>query len=252
VEVRVDELAQHGNDKRYPYESIGLKKAEEPIHLGGGDVYKGTMHYTAQFISALALKFDKFADRPNELQAIASDSGEGGGGDAFDNGSNLHSPPIPEGITAWHPFGAEAAEKSREKKATDSESTHTASTSPTTDNKEADNSAPTAVELSQDELLDQQSGILVLNIISGDLTKKARVEVVMDDSYWPAFATVKARSTTACWEHVGESFVKELDFSQISLRLDESINDDKDHIVAEWKGGVKAFLEMTLVCMFPV
>ena len=251
----MSELAQHGKDKRYPYESTGLKTAEDPIELSGGDVYKGTLHYTAQFVSALALKFNKFADRPNELQSIVGDSGEGGGGDAIDDAGNVSTPPIPQGITARHPFGGEAAEKTREKKTTDTESTHTshtAHTTSTTDSKDANDPGTDMAELSQDELLNHQSGVIILNVISGNLAKKARVEVVLDDSYWPAFATIKARSTTACWEHVGESFVKELDFSQISLRLDESSQDDKDHVIAEWKGSVKTFLEMTMVRIFPL
>ncbi len=60
----------------------------------------------------------------------------------------------------------------------------------------------------------------------------------------------KARSHHAQWEYVGEGFVKEVDFSRVWLRLNESDDVDKDDIVAEWKGDAKAFLQSTLVC-FP-
>lgn len=71
--------------------------------------------------------------------------------------------------------------------------------------------------------------------------------MLLDDGYWPAFATLKARSTHAQWQHVGEGFIKELDFGRVWLRLNENADGDKDDIIAEWKGGAKSFLETTLV-----
>jgi hypothetical protein len=71
----------------------------------------------------------------------------------------------------------------------------------------------------------------------------------LDDGYWPCFTTVKARSTHAQWEHVGEGFVKELDFGRVWLRLNEAHEGEKDDIIAEWKGDAKAFLQSSLVCI---
>lgn len=92
-----------------------------------------------------------------------------------------------------------------------------------------------------------ESGIIIFNVLSGKLQQKARLEVLLDDGYWPAFSTVKARSTHAQWQHVGEGFIKELDFGRVWLRLNENAEGDKDDIIAEWKGGAKSFLEATLV-----
>ena len=69
----------------------------------------------------------------------------------------------------------------------------------------------------------------------------------MDDGYWPCMSTVKARKTDAQWDYVGEGFMKEIDFGLVCLRLNEAAEGDKDDIVAEWKGEVKAFLHATLV-----
>lgn len=88
----------------------------------------------------------------------------------------------------------------------------------------------------------------MFNVISGQLQKKARLEVLMDDGYWPSFSTGQARSTNANWKHVGEGFLKELDFGRVWLRLNENDEGGKDDIIAEWKGDAKAFLEATLVC----
>ena len=92
-----------------------------------------------------------------------------------------------------------------------------------------------------------EAGVVIFNVIRGRLHKKARLEVLLDDAYWPAFSTIRARSTNAQWEYIGEGVVKELDFSRVWLRLNEADEGDKDDIIAQWRGDAKDFLEKTLV-----
>jgi hypothetical protein len=121
------------------------------------------------------------------------------------------------------------------------------------------------VEMSHEELLAQrefclfvvhvgsymaiflESGIVVFHAISGRLSKKARLEVLLDDGYWPCMTTVKAQKCEAQWAYVGEGFVKEIDFGVVWLRLNEAPEGDRDDTFAEWKGDAKAFLHNTLV-----
>ncbi|KAH7342117.1 hypothetical protein B0J17DRAFT_715253 [Rhizoctonia solani] len=63
-----------------------------------------------------------------------------------------------------------------------------------------------------EELLKFQSGILVLSIMNGKIARNARLQVLLDDAHRPIFSTKKAHSTHAQWAHVGECFIKELDF----------------------------------------
>ena len=106
---------------------------------------------------------------------------------------------------------------------------------------------PTGPVLSLNTLYLAESGIIVFHIISGQLSKKGRIEVLLDDGYWPCFSTVKARSTHAQFGMVGEGFIKELDFGRVWLRLNEAPDDEKDSVVAEWKEDSKAFLKAALV-----
>lgn len=87
----------------------------------------------------------------------------------------------------------------------------------------------------------------MFDIVSGRLAKKARLEILMDDGYWPVFGTPKARSTEARWDMIGEGFIKELDFGRVWLRLNENDDGDREDIIAEFKGDAKAFLERALV-----
>lgn len=139
----------------------------------------------------------------------------------------------------------------------------------TSGTQEAEKPEDSGVEMDKEELLAQrkyslqgsrsvhtessyfpESGIIVFNVISGQLTKKARVEMLLDDGYWPCFSTNRARSTKASWGYVGEGFVRELDFSQVWIRLNDAEEGDKDVIVAEWRGDTKSFLSSTLASVF--
>ena len=62
-------------------------------------------------------------------------------------------------------------------------------------------------------------------------------------------STVKARKLEAQWDYVGEGFIKEIDFGQVWLRLNEAAEGDKDDIVAECKEEAKRFLQATLASL---
>jgi Ca2+-dependent lipid-binding protein len=92
-----------------------------------------------------------------------------------------------------------------------------------------------------------ESGIILFNVLSGQLPRKARLEVLLDDGYWPCFSTTKARGTHAQWDYVGEGFMKELDFGCVWLRLNEASEGDKDEVIGIWKEEAKTFLKRALV-----
>jgi hypothetical protein len=83
-------------------------------------------------------------------------------------------------------------------------------------------------------------------VISGTLHRKARVEVLLDDGYWPCFSTTRARNLNARWELPGMGFMKELDWGLVWLRLNDASEGDKDDVVGVWKGDAKGFLSSTL------
>ena len=51
-----------------------------------------------------------------------------------------------------------------------------------------------------------ESGILVFQVISGQLASKGAVEVLFDDGYWPSFTSTRARSTHTTWDQVSDHF----------------------------------------------
>ncbi|KAI3622799.1 transmembrane protein [Moniliophthora roreri] len=284
VELNVSDLAVEDKENAsYPYKSTGVRNAQDPIRMDKGNVFKGQLHYTAEFVPALNLRGVKFKDSEDGgLSNIAFGRGAGGVAGSAGVNASTHSDEtgsvvqwkgdgasvssfsssddeaqaVPEGITIkrhGHKKNAKSTDTTHSTKTTAStaaESTHTAETSGTNGtngtNGNAKEEEESGVQMSTEELVGQQSGVLVVNVVSGNLHKKARLELLLDDGYWPCFSTQRAQSRKAQWEYVGEGFIKELDFGQVWLRLNEATEGEKDDIIAEWKGDAKSFLKSTL------
>ena len=251
VELRVNELARtSSSDSEYRYEPTGKKETVDPIKLDGhNNQYKGQLHYVAEFVPAMALKGVKFEKDQNEIQRAAQNQGEGGSYTS-QSSSSLSSSDEEEvrNVTVSKPTTEEGFHQIDRSSTLDTMKTD--KTDKTTDNASIissdDGHEPEGVELSKEELLKQQSGVVVFNVVKAQLHKKARIEVLLDDAYWPCFSTPKARSTHDEFQHIGEGFIRELDFGQVWLRLNENDEGERDDIIAEWKGDAKPFLEATL------
>lgn len=285
TELSVSDLATPSpapEDARYPYKSNGIKAFSSPLRQDVGNPLKGTLHYTAEFVPAVALRNVKFESAQDmgvhKLERRAGEHDEDGGV-VVDDGDEEDEDGIPNEVTI----------RSERKRGTPSlkekESKESVGSAKTGDSKGSAKEVKTGdgngkvsvksveekgVEMSAEEILAQrefpntlciyiqldhgfcfaESGIAVFHIISGQLHKKGRLEVLLDDGYWPCFTTMKARSTHAQWGYVGEGFIKEIDFSRVWLRLCDSDDLDKAEVLAEWKGDAKTFLEESMVCLW--
>ncbi|OSD05892.1 tricalbin [Trametes coccinea BRFM310] len=270
TELKVSDLAKPSEAEtgEFLYESKGKRDAEEPLKLGNG-AFKGKLHYVAEFIPAYAVRGIRFDSHANELQEAAArvaDRASAAGSDidegetVRDDESVVDIAAVPEGITAAEPVEederSEGEKGHRRVTSTDTAFSATSAASARTSGTSAVEGAENGVEekrpeeqgieMSKEELFKHQAGIVIFNVISGRLHKKARLEVLLDDAYWPAFSTIRPRSTHAQWDYIGEGVIKELDFSRVWLRLNEADEGDKDDVIAEWKGDAKAFLDRTL------
>lgn len=175
--MHVNELAKESEtNKEYPYEALGKKTAVEPISLGGNQ-YKGKLHFTAEFVPALALQGVKFESGPNELQAAVEHEPAGSeGGETIDTAPSSPSvaseEDIPMEVTTALPLGASEEEEEKvlkERRATghikgakSTDTTDTVDTTHTADTTHTNGTAAEAepkeegVKLSRDELLKQR------------------------------------------------------------------------------------------------
>ncbi|EKM83486.1 hypothetical protein AGABI1DRAFT_88463 [Agaricus bisporus var. burnettii JB137-S8] len=259
VELHISDLAEESDHAEYQYSSTGVKSCDDPIRLDKGGGYKGSLNYTAEFVPALALKNLSFeghsVTKPSDGMSVISGSSA--------SSSDVEIEAVPQGITI------KVTDKGNQRVSVDSKgqgsgtngttsngdgydvvssapSTPVKSAPPVPPKKHAGNDAR-GVEMSNAELLKHSSGIVVFDVMSGQLSKKARLEVLLDDGYWPCFSTNKSSSTHAQWGYVGEGFIKEIDFSQVWFRLNEADEGSKEDIIGEWKDSAKTFLEKALV-----
>ncbi|EJD55637.1 tricalbin [Auricularia subglabra TFB-10046 SS5] len=235
VELRVSDLAKESDDYKYPYATTGKKEEAAPIKIDGA--FKGQLHFAAEFVPAMRLRGVKFQSHGTEIENAVNRAGQEGSDTDSLQQARSRTPPE---ITATRSVGEDDPNTAP--------ASPTSATSPSSPTKDSQKPAvdEDGVELSADELFEHQSGVVVFDVVSGQLPKKARLEILLDDGYWPAFGTTKARSTSAKWDQVGEGFIKELDFGKIWLRLNENDEGEKEDIVAQFKFDAKPFLQSCL------
>ncbi|KAG9238347.1 C2 domain-containing protein [Amylocarpus encephaloides] len=107
------------------------------------------------------------------------------------------------------------------------------------------------IRLTPEELLKYESGLIIFKIIDVDLAyKDVRVEVVMDDMAFPSYQSSTIRSRIMKVDEIGDCFVRELDFSKITLRLrDKDTKKDenkKEHTIAKLSGNTVDTLKQCL------
>ncbi|TIB85174.1 hypothetical protein E3Q10_04275 [Wallemia mellicola] len=205
-----DIIKENDNDeerKNMPYIATGINRRTSPMKLDKGG-YKGELEYQAEFIPAWKIKGSTFENEEEKKEEEAKIAEE-----------------------------KKEEEKNKEENGTENVSGE--------EEEEEEESA--GLELTEDELLERESGILVVNCESGELAhKNSRLEFLLDDAIWPTFSTEKARSKKANWNHIGEGLVRELSFSQLRIRLNTGEQDENDQVYAETSMDVREFLYRTL------
>ncbi|KZF24395.1 membrane bound c2 domain-containing protein [Xylona heveae TC161] len=98
------------------------------------------------------------------------------------------------------------------------------------------------IRVNAEELQNYESGLIVFKLIEAQLSEaNVHVEILMDDMAFPSYTSSRATTRKMTFNETGEAFVRELDFSKITLRLREKIDkkgegDKGDHIVAKLQG----------------
>lgn len=260
-EINVVDLAsEDSSNKKMPYASSGKQKHVEKLNLGRG-IYKGEITFDCEFLPAVNLNGVEFAGAGNEAASKA-----GGGPDDGDDGGDPDGASIKEitsdsqadakngaasptvavtGNGDAKPTGAALSKAGHTKGKESMASINTVATAKTSDTKATKEKGEDGVNMTHEELMQTQSGILVFNILGGNVHKKnCRLEVAFDDGYWPSYTTEEARTAQCTWDEVGEAVIKELDWSRMWLKLRTGTDDQS--VFAEFQGNTKDVMERCL------
>ncbi|WWD07266.1 hypothetical protein V865_005363 [Kwoniella europaea PYCC6329] len=267
VEIKASEFIESNdgeNQNEYPYKSKGSQERRDKIKLEKANQYKGELLYEVDFKPALSLKGGvSFEAQKNELELAAEEavSQDGGAQEALVDTDTPSSalPPNGDGTPGHRPSGSLGGGSTgrpsgvghRPSQSTGNASMVSAVTAQTTVSKADGPLTPVedvekGVDMSVEEILASTSGVLVFQVISGQLAKKGSLEVMFDDGYWPSFTSGKARSNHPTWDQVGEGFIRELDFSRTWLRINAADENDDEDIVAEYKCDTHELLEQCI------
>lgn len=108
AELRVNELASEADSDEYAYKSTGKKDEATRLKLEK-DIFKGQLHYEAEFVPAFALKDFKFSTSGNNIKRAANGSDSNGEGGS-NSSSDVEGETVPAGITTRGPLGAKRKE----------------------------------------------------------------------------------------------------------------------------------------------
>ncbi|KAK6338720.1 hypothetical protein TWF696_009532 [Orbilia brochopaga] len=104
------------------------------------------------------------------------------------------------------------------------------------------------IKLTHEELLSKNSGLLVFKVHDVDLCQReCYLQVMMDDFLFPAFMSSKIRIRKGKLDEIGDAFVRELEFSRVTLRLVEHHkNKEEGDLLGELKGNTLSLLKQCL------
>ncbi|BGP71461.1 Tricalbin-2 [Rhodotorula toruloides] len=234
TEFSVSGILAEGPDKRNkPWVGTGKVSKTEMLKSDNKRTVKGNIEFEAEFFPCTPLKNVSFTP-PDEMPSQARITEV----DEDESGANEET---------IEPEGDDKAAVSTPTTA----SFASPPTSPSKPNGPGSNGGAKeedeGLTIPRDQLLRTQTGVLAFQVISGSLSRKgARLEVLMDGGYWPCFSTERSRSAHNTWDEIGEVLIRELDFSTITLALNDAEKDTREDILAKVQVDMNDFLENTL------
>ncbi|KAH6657518.1 C2 domain-containing protein [Truncatella angustata] len=108
------------------------------------------------------------------------------------------------------------------------------------------------VRLNPEELLKHESGYLIFKLMEGQMPKSGtHLEVYVDDMSYPSYVSGTAKSKNFKFDEIGDCFIRELEFSRLTLRVREKREKpgeerDEDHTVARLAGNTLDTLKQCL------
>ena len=108
------------------------------------------------------------------------------------------------------------------------------------------------IRLTPQELVKYESGLLIFKLLDVEVSRtNVHVEIKMDDMLFPSYSSSAIRSRKTILDEIGDCFVRELDFSKITIRLrekgDSKGDEKKDSTIAKLTGNTLDTLKQCLV-----
>ncbi|KAK3657401.1 Tricalbin-2 [Elasticomyces elasticus] len=209
LEIAAAEYVKLGEDGQYMIHDTKDKMIAAQLRMGGGSP-KGTLNFSVAFYPCLnvvdpdteeAEEVKKEAGVVNGLMPVPVDD-EVAGHKRSDTVGSMASVKTATSVEAAMQKALAAGEQEQ------------------TETDEVKEAVVPKVKIGVEDLTKYESGLLIFKILDGQLAHPGTyLEVVMDDSLFPAYSSAKAKSQQYNFNETGDTMVRELDLSKITLRL---------------------------------
>lgn len=222
---------------------------EDGLRLHGKGTAKGLLKYTAAFYPTLNV-----ADPEDEEEEKAKE--KDGEPAVSQNGGTNNSLDVPRSENPGK-FSSTVNGSVDTDKDTTRPKTPVTPVSPTMPRKSREERQPPKIHLTPQELLKHESGLIIFKLMDAELPRSnTRVEVFVDDMAFPSYASSTAKSKTYSFDEIGDCFIRELEFSKLTIKVKEKGgkpgDDDKhDHTLARLTGNTLDTLKQCLVSIEP-
>ncbi|EOA86535.1 uncharacterized protein SETTUDRAFT_114861 [Exserohilum turcica Et28A] len=228
-----DYITQDTNGEYLVYEQ--KQPVAAPLRLSGHTQSKGTLNYTCSFYPTYPT-WDPEEDEEEEKKEVATNGSTRPPSEASKT-SHQRVTSGSSAISRADTVGTISSLKSSEKDMIkELENNEQRQEEAVEQKKEIEK-----LRLTQDNLQQYESGLLVFKLIDGEFARTgAHVDVIMDDMAYASYSSTKIRSNKMVFNDVGDTMIRELDFSRITLRIIEHVDNDGedhgDHVVAKLTG----------------
>lgn len=231
VELFAGDFVSQDEDGEYLVNDVKAPRSDG-LRLHGKGIAKGTLNYTVAFYPTLNI-----ADPEDEEEEKQKEQEK----DAVPAEAKASlDVPRPADSGRASPDSHHEAEPSSKSPITP--------VSPGFPRKSRDEKKPPKVHLTPQELLTYDSGLVIFKLMDAELPRSnSRIEIFVDDMAFPSYVSSTAKSKTFKFDEIGDCFIRELEFSKLTLRVREKGESDKDQTLARLTGNTLDTLKQCLV-----
>lgn len=234
-----DYMVQDDNGEWLVHDKKELR--EDGLRLHGKGTAKGVLTYTVAFYPTLNIADPEDEE---EKEKEAREDAKETGSEKDNVSSTRQSLDVPRSSDA----GKFSASLEKEPSTPLTPTTPNSGMSP---RKSRDEREPPKVYLTPQELLRHESGLVIFKLMEADLPKsQSRIEVFVDDMAFPSYVSSTAKSRTHKFDEIGDCFIRELEFSKLTIKVSERTDkqeDSKEHTLARLTGNTLDTLKQCLV-----
>ncbi|KAJ1327447.1 C2 domain-containing protein [Microdochium nivale] len=245
IEIIAGDYIQQGEHGEYMINE-NKQIRDEGLRLHGKGVAKGFLSYSVSFYPTLNIADEEDEEKKVEPEAV--EAATAGPRQSLEGARSAEAGRFSSSLSR-----SDSKKEPKSPALTAPPSDLMTPTSPTFSraSKESTRELP-KIHLTPEELLKHESGFLIFHLLEAEMPKSGtHVEIFVDDMMYPSYISGSAKSRAHKFDEIGDCFIRELDFSKLTLKMREKREKpgeerDEDHTMARLTGNTADVLKQCL------